>query len=84
MSTLYQNLSLIFVCSTFSFAIAYFISPYFIKLISKLKIHQQIKEETLGGSKTPLFHALHKQKTGTPTMGGIVIWLSVIIICLSP
>ncbi len=82
MSTLYQNLSLIFVCSTFSFAIAYFISPYFIKLISKLKIHQQIKEETLGGSKTPLFHALHKQKTGTPTMGGIVIWLSVIIICL--
>ena len=47
-----------------------------------MKIQQQIKKESMDGKKTPLFHALHKKKTGTPTMGGIVIWISVIIVCL--
>ncbi len=33
-----------------------------------------------GGGETPLFDALHKERdTNTPRMGGIVIWLSVLI-----
>lgn len=82
MTTLYNNLILIFASSTISFFIAYIISPHFIKFVKNLKIEQQIKTETIGGSKTPLFHALHKTKSGTPTMGGFVIWFSVIITCL--
>ncbi len=82
MSQLYEDLILILSCSFLSFIIAYSISPFFIKLIKKMKIQQQIKQESMDGSKTPLFHALHKKKTGTPTMGGIVIWLSVFVVCL--
>ncbi len=36
-----------------------------------------------GGGKTPLFDALHKNRdTDTPRMGGIVIWLSVLLTIL--
>ena len=38
----------------------------------------------LGGGKTPIFNKLHKDKeVGTPRMGGIVIWGSVVITTLS-
>ncbi len=34
----------------------------------------------LGGGGTPIFNELHKEKdTGTPRMGGIVIWMSVLV-----
>ena len=37
----------------------------------------------LGGGETPIFDELHKEKdTGTPRMGGIVIWSSVVLTTL--
>lgn len=38
------------------------------------------KRAAFGGGETPIFNELHKEKeTGTPRMGGIVIWASVLI-----
>ncbi|MCK5022026.1 MAG: hypothetical protein KAR54_02155 [Candidatus Pacebacteria bacterium] len=38
------------------------------------------KEKGLGGGGTPIFNKLHKEKdTGTPRMGGVIIWMSVIL-----
>ncbi|MDD3793953.1 MAG: phospho-N-acetylmuramoyl-pentapeptide-transferase [Candidatus Gracilibacteria bacterium] len=61
----------------FSFGIATFIIgmlviPYFIKFLIEFKLGKQIREEaTLG--KAVEFLKLHKNKTGTPTMGGAII-----------
>jgi phospho-N-acetylmuramoyl-pentapeptide-transferase len=41
----------------------------------KYKLGKQIRDD---GS-TPLFSSLHAHKAGTPTMGGILIWLTVLI-----
>ena len=81
-SILANHLGLILGGSIASFALALSSTPYFIKLIKKVQFTQQIKEETLDGSKTPLFNSLHKNKEGTPTMGGVIIWSSTLIICL--
>lgn len=82
-NVLSSHLGLILGGSITSFILALISTPYFIKLIKKVQFTQQIKEETLDGSKTPLFNSLHKNKEGTPTMGGVIIWTSTLIVCLA-
>ncbi|ARK31096.1 phospho-N-acetylmuramoyl-pentapeptide-transferase [Halalkalibacter krulwichiae] len=53
-----------------SFLIAVLLSPIFIPFLRRLKFGQSIREE---GPKS------HQKKTGTPTMGGIIIVLSILV-----
>ncbi|WP_033829307.1 phospho-N-acetylmuramoyl-pentapeptide-transferase [Bacillus andreraoultii] len=53
-----------------AFLITVFLSPLFIPLLRRLKFGQSIREE---GPKS------HQKKSGTPTMGGIMILLSIIV-----
>lgn len=44
---------------------------------------KKARTEALGGGGTPIFNGLHKNKeVGTPRMGGIIIWVSVLIVTL--
>ncbi|MDO8752282.1 MAG: hypothetical protein Q7J80_00185, partial [Anaerolineales bacterium] len=54
--------------------IAFIITPAVVKLLDKLKARKQIKS----AADAPIFHSLHKGKEGTPTMGGVIIWLTVL------
>ncbi|PYZ93242.1 phospho-N-acetylmuramoyl-pentapeptide-transferase [Salipaludibacillus keqinensis] len=53
-----------------SFLLTVFLSPIFIPFLRKLKFGQSIRDE---GPES------HKKKTGTPTMGGLVIILSIVL-----
>lgn len=53
-----------------SFIITVLLSPFFIPFLRKLKFGQSIRDE---GPKS------HQKKSGTPTMGGVIILLSIII-----
>ncbi len=66
----------IFVLTTLSFFVAFFITPFITNILYKYKLGKQIRDE---GS-APIFFSLHKKKAGTPTMGGIIIWLTMIIV----
>lgn len=55
-----------------SFVIALISSPIVIKLIRKLKVSQPVYE----------YVDMHKAKSGTPTMGGIIFLFSTILTCL--
>lgn len=54
-----------------SFIIAVLIGPYVIEMLKKLKAGQTEREEGLES---------HQKKTGTPTMGGVIFLLPVVII----
>lgn len=56
-----------------SFAISVVLGPFVIPFLRRLKVGQTVRDE---GPKT------HLKKTGTPTMGGIIILISVIITSL--
>ncbi|HUT22147.1 MAG TPA: phospho-N-acetylmuramoyl-pentapeptide-transferase [Candidatus Bipolaricaulota bacterium] len=60
----------------FVFAIAW--TPALTHFLYKYKLGKQIRDS----KETPIFSKLHKEKAGTPTMGGIIIWLSVLIIAV--
>ncbi|PKR86966.1 phospho-N-acetylmuramoyl-pentapeptide-transferase [Heyndrickxia camelliae] len=63
----------IFFTILMGFLITALLSPIFIPFLRRLKFGQSIREE---GPKS------HQKKTGTPTMGGIVILLSILVTTL--
>ena len=69
-----RHVILIFSSFGLAFAMALGLAPWFINQLERLKIGKQIREVTTDGKMATLFHALHVGKTGTPTMGGILIW----------
>lgn len=75
------HLILIFGSTVSAFLLAYLICPIFIKSLIHFKIGKKIRTEASVGLAS-LFHALHKHKEGTPTMGGLLIWGTALIILL--
>ncbi|MBU0973974.1 MAG: hypothetical protein KKC20_25275, partial [Proteobacteria bacterium] len=76
------NVVKIFAPWVISFFIGLAFSPFLTHFLYKYKMWKKVagKPTGLGGGGTPLFNELHKHKdTGTPRMGGIVIWASVLI-----
>lgn len=64
--------------SVISFLIAFGFTPALIGLLKKLKLGKQIRQD----AQTPVFISLHKAKEGTPTMGGVIIWGTVLGIAM--
>jgi phospho-N-acetylmuramoyl-pentapeptide-transferase len=82
-SELSRNLGLILGSSFVTFLVVILSSNKFCSLLKKFQFEQKITEESsLDNSKTPLFASLHKKKEGTPTMGGVLIWFSILVIVL--
>jgi len=77
-----RYLLLIFGSGITAFVIATAITPYFIKFLHKNKLGKQIRETSAGGDKAHLFRKLHLKKSGTPTMGGVLIWGVTILVVL--
>ncbi|MGV3240984.1 phospho-N-acetylmuramoyl-pentapeptide-transferase, partial [Streptococcus hyovaginalis] len=63
----------IFFTILLGFLITVLISPFFIPFLRRLKFGQSIREE---GPKS------HQKKTGTPTMGGLMIIFSIVVTTL--
>ncbi len=56
--------------TTLSFLVALFSTPILTHFLYKHKLGKQIRNN----GTTPVFSKLHAHKAGTPTMGGILIW----------
>jgi phospho-N-acetylmuramoyl-pentapeptide-transferase len=72
------NLLKLLVPTVLSFLIGMAITPYLTDYLYKNKMwKKKAKEVAVDGHATPIFNKLHKEKeTGTPRMGGIIIWLA--------
>ncbi len=57
--------------------VAFAITPLWTNFLYKHKLGKQIRQ-----GNTPIFTKMHKDKKGTPTMGGVIIWLSVFVVAL--
>lgn len=59
-----------------AFVLAMALTPLFTAFVYKNKFGKKIRAE----GDTPLFTSMHKKKEGTPTMGGILVWFSVVLL----
>lgn len=77
-----RYLILIFGSLVLAFIISLILSPPFIRILHKYKIGKQLRDKATTGEEAVIFKELHAKKAGTPTMGGVVIWGTVIIMVL--
>ncbi len=82
LGTITQDLILIFGSGFLAFLISILLTPWFTRQLIKFKFGKQIRETALTGEKAELFSALHAGKSGTPTMGGLLIWGTVFVVVL--
>ena len=61
-----------------AFLIALFFTPFLDRFLHKHKLGKQIRVS----NQTPIFIKYHQKKEGTPTMGGIIIWGTVLGLAL--
>lgn len=65
----------IILLSTLAFVFAILCTPILTHFLYKYKLGKKIRDS----GKTPIFSRLHAHKAGTPTMGGILIWGTVLV-----
>lgn len=70
------NVLRISIVATISFFVALAITPSWIKFLKKYNFGKNVAREDVA----PIFSKIHKKKEGTPTMGGVVIWGTVLIL----
>ena len=61
----------------FSFLLALFLTPLLTNFLEHYRLVKRVERENV-----PIFTKLHKKKEGTPTMGGILVWGTVVIVML--
>lgn len=85
LGTVFRHFMLMFGLAAGSFVLVALITKPFYRLLLKHGVKKQLREETADGKAAPIFLKLHKAKEGIPTMGGILIWLTVaVIVFISP
>ncbi len=66
----------IFSLAAMAFIFAMLLTPILTEFLYKNRIGKKIRAE----GDTPVFSKLHAKKSGTPTMGGILIWFTTIVL----
>lgn len=65
----------ILVLSGSAFLVAMFLTPLWTNILYRYKLGKTIRNS----GATPFFSRLHAAKSGTPTMGGVLIWVTTIL-----
>jgi len=58
-----------------SFLCAMLFEPMWHRVLLRFRVGKQIRAEG-----APVFASMHEKKAGTPTMGGVIVWLTVLVI----
>jgi phospho-N-acetylmuramoyl-pentapeptide-transferase len=77
-----RHLILVMGSGFLGFFIALAAAQPLIRLLRKFKLGKNIRELASDGKAATLFNALHIKKKGTPTMGGILIWATTLVVIL--
>lgn len=75
-----MNIVKVFATGLLSFLLAFSLTPILTHFLYKYKIGIRIKDHGVSGDKLTVVSSLHAWKAGTPTMGGIIIWVSVLLL----
>ncbi len=74
---LVQNVMKVLILTAISFAIAFLWSPLLTHILFKYRLGKSIRT-----SGAPVYTKMHMKKEGTPTMGGLLIWVTVLVLAV--
>jgi phospho-N-acetylmuramoyl-pentapeptide-transferase len=78
-----ENILKVMLTGLFSLIIAFLLTPVWTHFLYQYKIGIKIKKKGVQGDALQHVSNLHAQKAGTPTMGGVIVWVSVAILIFS-
>ncbi|MGA2666514.1 MAG: phospho-N-acetylmuramoyl-pentapeptide-transferase [Patescibacteria group bacterium] len=76
------DLAKIFWLTSLAFIIAVIWTPLFTDFLYRNRLGKRIRKTGYDEKTAPIFYRLHKGKENTPTMGGLLIWVTVAVITL--
>jgi len=65
-----------------AFVVAFALTPLWTHLLYQYKFGIKIKEKSVSGDQLTFVSRLHAGKSGTPTMGGVLVWVTVLALVL--
>ena len=77
------NVLKVLVTGAVSFFLAFLIIPLWTKILYKYKIGIKIKTNSVDGQKLTYVNKFHADKSGTPTMGGVIVWVVILILAFA-
>jgi len=75
-----QSIAKIIILFVAAFVTTMAITPIFTHFLYKNRIKIKIKDKSVDGDKLTYVNKLHSHKKGTPTMGGVIVWGTVLIL----
>lgn len=76
------SLEAILLYSLLTFLIGIIATPWFVSFLRQNRIGKQLRVEAVDGAGATIFRHFHKNKAGTPTMGGVLMWGSILLTVL--
>ena len=77
------NVLKVLITGLIAFILAFLITPLWTHILYKYKIGIKIKSTDVNGEKLTFVSKLHAGKSGTPTMGGVILWFSIILLAFA-
>lgn len=72
----------IFGLTVLAFAVAMAVTPAFTTFLYRHRMGKKIRQTDFNEKAAPVFYKLHQHKANTPTMGGLLIWITTLVITL--
>ncbi len=79
---LYVNLIKIFLLSLFAFVFAILWTPLLTAFLYSKRFRTKVKSKTVDGDEAPVTRSVTKGKEGTPLMGGLLVWITALVMAL--
>lgn len=79
----FMNVVKVLTTGLLAFVLAFLLTPIWTHFLYKYKIGIRIKQNGVAGDKLTFVSKLHAWKAGTPTMGGLLVWFTVLILALA-
>jgi len=68
--------------ASLSFLVAILWTPLFTDFLYKNRLGKKIRQTGFDEKRAPIFYSLHKHKENTPTMGGLLFWVTAAVVTL--
>jgi phospho-N-acetylmuramoyl-pentapeptide-transferase len=77
-----ENVLKVMLTGITAFVVAFLFTPIWTHFLYKHKIGIKIKKKSVQGDELQYINTMHADKSGTPTMGGVIVWGSILIFIL--
>ena len=71
-----------FSLTAISFIVAILLTPLWTRYLYKYRLSQKLRQKAWDGTPAEKYLKLHKKKAGTPSMGGVLIWVTAAVLTL--